>query len=57
MDDSVENKEIIFSNQGSSLIEPQDEKIDSNILRPKSFEEYVGQEKIKESFSKIDAMF
>ena len=51
MAENLENKEIIFSNQDSEVFSDNSENIDSNILRPKSFEEYVGQEKIKESLS------
>ena len=51
MAENLENKEIIFSNQDSEAFSDNNENIDSNILRPKSFEEYVGQEKIKESLS------
>jgi len=51
MPENLENKEVIFSDQNSSNSTFPDEKIESNILRPNSFDEYVGQLKIKESLS------
>ena len=48
-DDS--NKEIIFSeNIPETNIEPS-EKLEFNFLRPKSFTDYIGQNKIIESLS------
>jgi len=51
MAENLKNKEIIFSNEDPVESSPENENVDSNILRPKSFNEYVGQEKIKESLS------
>jgi Holliday junction DNA helicase RuvB len=51
MSENLENKEVIFSDQEDSNSSFPEEKIESNILRPNSFDEYVGQVKIKESLS------
>lgn len=51
MAENLKNKEIIFSNEDPLESSSENENVDSNILRPKSFNEYVGQEKIKESLS------
>lgn len=51
MSENLENKEVIFSDQQDSNSSFPEEKIESNILRPNSFDEYVGQVKIKESLS------
>ena len=55
MSEDLKNKEIIFSEQDSDTekIDNNDSEsiVDTNILRPKSFDEYVGQEKIIQSLS------
>ena len=51
MAENLKNKEIIFSDEDPVESSSENENVDSNILRPKSFNEYVGQEKIKESLS------
>jgi len=51
MNENRENKEIIFSDHNSQTSSVSEEKIETNILRPNSFDEYVGQAKIKESLS------
>tara|TARA_B000000532_G_scaffold94003_1_gene75362 strand:+ start:1691 stop:2755 length:1065 start_codon:yes stop_codon:yes gene_type:complete len=55
MSEELENKEIIFSEQDSDTkkVDNNDSEstVDTNILRPKSFDEYVGQEKIIQSLS------
>ncbi len=55
MSEDLENKEIIFSLQDSDTkkVDNKDSEssVDTNILRPKSFDEYVGQEKIIQSLS------
>ena len=55
MSEDLKNKEIIFSEQDSDTekVDNYDSEsiVDTNILRPKSFDEYVGQEKIIQSLS------
>ena len=51
MNDNQENTEIIFSTESTSEPIGSNEKIEANFLRPKSFDEYIGQENIIESLS------
>ena len=55
MSEDLENKEIIFPEQDSDTKNfdnnDSESSVDTNILRPKSFDEYVGQEKIIQSLS------
>ena len=55
MSEDLKNKEIIFSEQDTDTdkVDNNDSEsiVDTNILRPKSFDEYVGQEKIIQFFA------